>query len=119
VPADNPTGILALVNAYDEVDCHEDEATVLERYASAEVHNCFSTGSCLPRNSVTGFEGSRKTRRHERRAGKLPRRSTFLVRFEIQIGVDWTCARAEPARLAPVFSCLTVLPLWFLLCHHI
>ena len=48
VPADNPTGILALVNAYDEVDCHEDEATVLERYAAAQERNCFSTGSCLP-----------------------------------------------------------------------
>jgi hypothetical protein len=60
VSADNPTGILALVNAYDEVDCHEDEATVLERYASAQERNCFSTGSCLPGTSVTGFEGSRK-----------------------------------------------------------
>ena len=31
VSADNPTGLLALVNEYDEVDSHEDEATVLER----------------------------------------------------------------------------------------
>jgi hypothetical protein len=50
VPADNPTGLLALVNEYDEVDCHEDEATVLERSAAAQERNCFSTGSCLPGN---------------------------------------------------------------------
>jgi hypothetical protein len=34
VSADNPTGLLALVNEYDEVDCHEDEATVPEHYAT-------------------------------------------------------------------------------------
>ena len=34
VPADHPTGVLALVNEYDEVDSHEDEAAVLERYAT-------------------------------------------------------------------------------------
>jgi hypothetical protein len=69
VSADNPTGLLALVNEYDEVDCHEDEATVLERYAASQERNCSSTGSCLLGNSVTGFEGSWKTRRYERRAG--------------------------------------------------
>lgn len=34
VSADNPTGLLALVNEYDEVDSHEDEATVPEHYAT-------------------------------------------------------------------------------------
>jgi hypothetical protein len=34
VSADNPTGLLALVNEYDEVDRYEDEAAVLERYAT-------------------------------------------------------------------------------------
>ena len=34
VSADNPTGLLALVNEYDEVAHHEDEAAVLERYAT-------------------------------------------------------------------------------------
>jgi hypothetical protein len=38
------------VNEYDEVDCHEDEATVLKRSAAAQERNCFSTGSCLPGN---------------------------------------------------------------------
>ena len=50
MPADNPTGILALVNAYDEVDCHEDEATVLERYASAQERNCFFNRLSSSRN---------------------------------------------------------------------
>ena len=34
VSADNPTGLLALVNEYNKVDRHEDEAAVLERYAT-------------------------------------------------------------------------------------
>jgi hypothetical protein len=34
VSADNPTGLLALVNEYDEVNSHEDEATVPEHYAT-------------------------------------------------------------------------------------
>jgi hypothetical protein len=45
------------------------------------------------------------------RATKLPRRSKVLVRFEIQIGVDWTSVCAEPTRPAALFSCLTVFPL--------
>lgn len=34
VSAGNPTGLLALVNEYDEVDSHEDEATVPKHYAT-------------------------------------------------------------------------------------
>ena len=47
MPADKPTRLLALANEYDGVDCHEDEATVLERYAAAQVRNCSSTGSVV------------------------------------------------------------------------
>jgi predicted Zn-dependent protease len=32
---DNPTGLLALANEYNEVERHEDEAAVLERYAAS------------------------------------------------------------------------------------
>jgi hypothetical protein len=34
MPADEPTRLLALANEYDEVDRHEDEAAVPERYAT-------------------------------------------------------------------------------------
>jgi hypothetical protein len=34
MPTDNPTGLLALANEYDEVGRHDDEAMVPERYAT-------------------------------------------------------------------------------------
>jgi hypothetical protein len=34
MPVDNPTGLLALANKYDEVGSHDDEAAVPERYAT-------------------------------------------------------------------------------------
>jgi hypothetical protein len=35
MPADNPTGLVALANEYNKVDRHEGEAAVTERCATA------------------------------------------------------------------------------------